>query len=434
MRSRRPPTSSRSACSAPTTAAAGRSVRGRRWRGPSARASASSTSACRRAARRWPAVSTSWPTRAYFANTLLVCAANNVTGPSYPSLFAAVVSVAAHDVRGSRRLVLQPGAAGRVRRPRPRRRRRLARRRPDPGDRQLVRGAAPGRPGGADPRRATPTPARSRSRRCSRPRPTDPPDMKTPPGEAGRCRVGVRCRSGCYRTVLSAPVPSSSVGMASPPVTPGCAGSSRRAAPGSEEPVTLDVAAASMQVVRLALLVWPDEPSFGSSDLLVRHVDRPLPACRRVTAPDVPTVPPRRARRRCRGETAALSARRQARSAPVGRSAAAPRRPAAACAGRAGRPGRCRPGAAGRRPRSAAAGSVIVDRTTCWISGTTIVARSASAGTSSRVVSTSATTSAVRGLPVSAADLAEEVAGGHRRQAAVAVVRSGCRPSSSRRG
>ncbi|MDH4141765.1 MAG: S8 family serine peptidase [Chloroflexota bacterium] len=37
--------------------------------------------------------------RAYFANTLLVCAANNVPGPSYPSLFAAVLSVAAHDVR-----------------------------------------------------------------------------------------------------------------------------------------------------------------------------------------------------------------------------------------------------------------------------------------------------------------------------------------------
>ena len=36
--------------------------------------------------------------RAYFANVLLVCAANNVSGPSYPSLFAAVVSVAAHDV------------------------------------------------------------------------------------------------------------------------------------------------------------------------------------------------------------------------------------------------------------------------------------------------------------------------------------------------
>ena len=37
--------------------------------------------------------------RAYFANCLLVCAANNVAIASYPSLFAAVVSVAAHDVR-----------------------------------------------------------------------------------------------------------------------------------------------------------------------------------------------------------------------------------------------------------------------------------------------------------------------------------------------
>ena len=36
--------------------------------------------------------------RSYFANSLLVCAANNVPGPSYPSLFAAVLSVAAHDV------------------------------------------------------------------------------------------------------------------------------------------------------------------------------------------------------------------------------------------------------------------------------------------------------------------------------------------------
>ncbi len=36
--------------------------------------------------------------RAYFANTLLVCAANNIPGPSYPSTFAAVISVAAHDV------------------------------------------------------------------------------------------------------------------------------------------------------------------------------------------------------------------------------------------------------------------------------------------------------------------------------------------------
>jgi subtilisin family serine protease len=37
--------------------------------------------------------------RAYFAGTLLVCAANNVAVASYPSLFAAVASVAAHDVR-----------------------------------------------------------------------------------------------------------------------------------------------------------------------------------------------------------------------------------------------------------------------------------------------------------------------------------------------
>ncbi len=35
---------------------------------------------------------------AYFENVLLVCAANNAPGPSYPSLFAAVLSVAAHDL------------------------------------------------------------------------------------------------------------------------------------------------------------------------------------------------------------------------------------------------------------------------------------------------------------------------------------------------
>lgn len=35
--------------------------------------------------------------QAYFANVLMVCAANNVPGNSYPSLFASVVSVAAHD-------------------------------------------------------------------------------------------------------------------------------------------------------------------------------------------------------------------------------------------------------------------------------------------------------------------------------------------------
>ena len=37
--------------------------------------------------------------RAYFANVLLVSAANNVAVASYPSLFSGVVSVAAHDVR-----------------------------------------------------------------------------------------------------------------------------------------------------------------------------------------------------------------------------------------------------------------------------------------------------------------------------------------------
>ena len=37
--------------------------------------------------------------RAYFADALLVCAANNVPVASYPSLYASVVSVAAHDVR-----------------------------------------------------------------------------------------------------------------------------------------------------------------------------------------------------------------------------------------------------------------------------------------------------------------------------------------------
>jgi subtilisin len=36
--------------------------------------------------------------RAYFANTLLVSAANNVPGPSFPSLFATVISTAAHDI------------------------------------------------------------------------------------------------------------------------------------------------------------------------------------------------------------------------------------------------------------------------------------------------------------------------------------------------
>jgi len=35
--------------------------------------------------------------RAYFRNTVLVTAANNMPGPSYPSLYSSVVSVASHD-------------------------------------------------------------------------------------------------------------------------------------------------------------------------------------------------------------------------------------------------------------------------------------------------------------------------------------------------
>jgi len=45
---------------------------------------------------------------AYFANTLLVCAANNLPGPSYPSLFASVVSVAAHDIPDPRTWFYNP--------------------------------------------------------------------------------------------------------------------------------------------------------------------------------------------------------------------------------------------------------------------------------------------------------------------------------------
>lgn len=45
---------------------------------------------------------------AYFKNVLLVCAANNVPGPSYPSLFSSVVSVAAHDEADPWRLYYNP--------------------------------------------------------------------------------------------------------------------------------------------------------------------------------------------------------------------------------------------------------------------------------------------------------------------------------------
>jgi subtilisin family serine protease len=46
--------------------------------------------------------------QAYFHNVMLVCAANNVPGPSYPSLFSSVVSVAAHDEPDPWRLFYNP--------------------------------------------------------------------------------------------------------------------------------------------------------------------------------------------------------------------------------------------------------------------------------------------------------------------------------------
>jgi subtilisin family serine protease len=45
---------------------------------------------------------------AYFRNIALVSAANNVTGPSYPSLFSSVFSVAAHSVPDPWRLYYNP--------------------------------------------------------------------------------------------------------------------------------------------------------------------------------------------------------------------------------------------------------------------------------------------------------------------------------------
>ncbi len=126
---------------------------------------------------------------AYFANTLLVAAANNVAGPSYPSLFAAVVSVAAHERRGPGRVVLQPGATGRIRRARTRRGRRLAGRHAHPGDRQLVRGATPVRSGGAHPGRASRRePIRGQGDAGGHGR--RPADMTTPPGRSGGVKSG----------------------------------------------------------------------------------------------------------------------------------------------------------------------------------------------------------------------------------------------------
>lgn len=46
--------------------------------------------------------------RAYFRRIPLVCAANNVPGPSYPSLFGVVLSVAAHEGRDPERFSVNP--------------------------------------------------------------------------------------------------------------------------------------------------------------------------------------------------------------------------------------------------------------------------------------------------------------------------------------
>ena len=45
---------------------------------------------------------------AYFRHLPLVCAASNLPGPSYPSLYAAVISVAAHEERDPRRFYFNP--------------------------------------------------------------------------------------------------------------------------------------------------------------------------------------------------------------------------------------------------------------------------------------------------------------------------------------
>ena len=81
--------------------------------------------------------------QAYFANCLLVCSASNYPGEeSYPSVFSSVISVAAHDIAGPADLVLQPEAAGRVRRVGRGRPDRLDGPRLDRRDRQQLRGAA----------------------------------------------------------------------------------------------------------------------------------------------------------------------------------------------------------------------------------------------------------------------------------------------------
>ena len=135
--------------------------------------------------------------RAYFANTLLVCAANNVAGPVYPSLFAAVVSVAAHDVARPR----TSGSTTRARR---------SSSGPTASTSTSPGGAAAGsaRPATRSPRRTSPVTRRGSARGI----PTASPfEVKTilaataddptgherhRPGRSGRCRGRAGCVAG----------------------------------------------------------------------------------------------------------------------------------------------------------------------------------------------------------------------------------------------
>ena len=46
--------------------------------------------------------------KAYFRNTILITAANNMPGPSYPSLYSSVISVASHDEKDPYRFYCNP--------------------------------------------------------------------------------------------------------------------------------------------------------------------------------------------------------------------------------------------------------------------------------------------------------------------------------------
>ena len=104
---------------------------------------------------------------AYFRNVLLVSAANNVSVASYPSLYASVVSVAAHDLPEPDAWFYNPEPPVEFGALRAQRRRRLARRHADGRDRQQLRGAAHRRGTRRGSGRRTRASRRSRRRRSS---------------------------------------------------------------------------------------------------------------------------------------------------------------------------------------------------------------------------------------------------------------------------